>query len=177
MSSRASARDLSAGYVKINESELQKTGLRGKKLIVVITCLVILWVLAVVTLIVSTRAMHAPGMADPDPTRYTFQCNILLMVVLRMNHRGMQSLQFIRLRDEGYGDEHLVQFTGEQTDLGTIVINSGIMAGFKNQDFKLVAGKVPDSLSLRVPCAMARIVSGHSRIQRYRTTESHDCRR
>lgn len=53
MSSRASARDLSAGYVKINESDLQKTGLRGRKLIIVITCLVILWVLAVVTLIVS----------------------------------------------------------------------------------------------------------------------------
>lgn len=66
-------------------------------------------------------------------------------MVLRMNHRGMESLQFMRLDEEGQGDEHLVQFTGENTDLGTIIINSGVMAGFKNQDFKLSAGKVPQN--------------------------------
>lgn len=70
------------------------------------------------------------------------------MVVLRMNHRGMESLQFMRVSGEGDGDDHLVQFTGEHMDLGTIVINSGVLAGFKNQDFKLIAAQVRKNRSI-----------------------------
>lgn len=55
-----------------------------------------------------------------------------------MNHRGMESLQFLKLDN----NEHVIQFIGKENDLGTVVQNSGVVTSMKDEDFTVEAEKV-----------------------------------
>lgn len=55
-----------------------------------------------------------------------------------MNHRGMDTLQFLKFDN----NERVVQFLGKENDLGTVVQNSGVVKSTAGNDFEIEADKV-----------------------------------
>ncbi|EYC21403.1 hypothetical protein Y032_0019g3801 [Ancylostoma ceylanicum] len=102
------------------DNSMTVTGLREKKLYALIGCLAILTILAIFLLIM----------------------NIMLIVSLQMNQHGMKFLRFHNVFNPKVGEmEKVVQFDGNQVDLGTVVTN-GNVAGYKDRELYIHGSRV-----------------------------------
>uniref|UniRef100_A0A915C7T5 Beta-sarcoglycan n=1 Tax=Parascaris univalens TaxID=6257 RepID=A0A915C7T5_PARUN len=105
----------------VNEYNLHVTGLREKRLWILLGFMVVLTALTVAVLIM----------------------NIFMMRVLSMSTRGMKNLQFHSRYDTKSGEEESVlQFTAERVHLGKVVAKSGIVRGSPGKDLTIHGSRV-----------------------------------
>uniref|UniRef100_A0AC34Q6E7 Beta-sarcoglycan n=1 Tax=Panagrolaimus sp. JU765 TaxID=591449 RepID=A0AC34Q6E7_9BILA len=100
---------------------LNVTGLREKKLLILIVWLIVLFILAVIICVI----------------------NILLIVVLRMNRHGMQALKIYNYEDSKTGqEESIVHFAADKSHIDHVIVPSGKVYGPNSQNFMLQASRI-----------------------------------
>uniref|UniRef100_A0A915HJ35 Beta-sarcoglycan n=1 Tax=Romanomermis culicivorax TaxID=13658 RepID=A0A915HJ35_ROMCU len=120
---KSSSDDLSSsGHLSVQDKEvyekkLQETGLRGGKLAFVLTCLSVLWIVSIAT----------------------FTCNVMMLVVLRMNHRGMDTIQFYKTTPNG---QPVVRFTAKNVHFEAVAPQSGLISNSGNTKFEVKGSKI-----------------------------------
>ncbi|KAK6012214.1 hypothetical protein OSTOST_22641 [Ostertagia ostertagi] len=102
------------------QDSIHVTGLREKRLYAVIGCLAILTILALSLLTV----------------------NIMIISSLQMTHHGMRFLRFHTIHDPHTGTtEKVVEFDGNQIDLGTVVTN-GQVSGYSDKELNIYGSRL-----------------------------------
>uniref|UniRef100_A0A0N5A2N1 Beta-sarcoglycan n=1 Tax=Parastrongyloides trichosuri TaxID=131310 RepID=A0A0N5A2N1_PARTI len=106
---------------KVDVKKLFVTGLREKKLLLLIIYVVILFIIAVGMLLL----------------------NILLINVLQMNARGMRSLHFHNYIDPETNQQlTLVDFAAENINLGHVIAKSGRVYGEKDKNMRIEGSRI-----------------------------------
>ncbi|MFH4982853.1 hypothetical protein AB6A40_009562 [Gnathostoma spinigerum] len=104
-----------------DESELQVTGLRAKRLWALLICLAILTILTFAVLVL----------------------NIMMIRVLGMSTKGMKHLQFHnRMNEKTGGDEIVLFITANKVHLGKVVAESGVVSGAPGRDLSVEGSRV-----------------------------------
>ncbi|WKY00662.1 hypothetical protein Q1695_015023 [Nippostrongylus brasiliensis] len=102
------------------EDSINVTGLREKRLYAVIGCLAVLTFLAL----------------------FLLTMNIMIILSLQMTPHGMRFLRFHNVYNPATSEvEKVVQFDGNEIDLGTVVTN-GYVSGYKDRDLYIYGSRL-----------------------------------
>ncbi|GMS89280.1 hypothetical protein PENTCL1PPCAC_11455, partial [Pristionchus entomophagus] len=103
------------------EEDLEHTGLRKKKLCLLITVLILLALFSLILLAL----------------------NIMIIRTLEMSHQGMRLIKFYKVHNPTTGEqEKMVHFGGREMDLNRVVASSGKVHGAVDRDLHVYGSRV-----------------------------------
>ncbi|KAL1237543.1 Beta-sarcoglycan [Trichinella spiralis] len=114
--SRKDVLDTRVSDLHVEQEDLLLVGLRGRKLIALLVCVGLMWLIAIVNLV----------------------CNILLVMFLKIGNQGMDGVQFGRTVD----GKPVVQFAASETYFQHMVSKTGTVGGYRDTDLNADAARI-----------------------------------
>ncbi|KRZ14272.1 Beta-sarcoglycan, partial [Trichinella zimbabwensis] len=114
--SRKDVLDTRVTDLHLEQEDLLLVGLRGRKLVALLVCVGLMWLIAIVNLV----------------------CNILLVMFLKIGNQGMDGVQFGRTVD----GKPVVQFAASETYFQHMVSKTGTVGGYRDTDLNADASRI-----------------------------------
>ncbi|KRZ94754.1 Beta-sarcoglycan [Trichinella sp. T8] len=128
--SRKDVLDTRVSDLHVEQEDLLLVGLRGRKLIALLVCVGLMWLIAIVNLviIISVTVLN----------KFSLKCNILLVMFLKIGNQGMDGVQFGRTVD----GKPVVQFAASETYFQHMVSKTGTVGGYRDTDLNVDAARI-----------------------------------